>query len=165
MVVRRADAGRRADPCSTRQASLQGVDARAKRLTLIACILGSAVVFVDGTIVNVALPTIRADLDVGLADQQWIMDAYLLTLGSFLLVGGSLGDLYGRRRMFRLGVIGFGVTSLVCAVAPDATLAEHCDRWVGDHGVRVSGATMQRAIARLGWTRKKRRSTPANRTR
>jgi EmrB/QacA subfamily drug resistance transporter len=98
------------------------VDARAKRLTLIACILGSAVVFVDGTIVNVALPKIRADLDVGLADQQWIMDAYLLTLGSFLLVGGSLGDLYGRRRMFRLGVIGFGVTSLVCAVAPDATL-------------------------------------------
>lgn len=98
------------------------MDARAKRLTLIACILGSAVVFVDGTIVNVALPKIRADLDVGLADQQWIMDAYLLTLGSFLLVGGSLGDLYGRRRMFRLGVIGFGATSLVCAVAPDATL-------------------------------------------
>jgi EmrB/QacA subfamily drug resistance transporter len=98
------------------------VDARAKRLTLIACILGSAVVFVDGTIVNVALPKIRADLDIGLSDQQWIMDAYLLTLGSFLLVGGSLGDLYGRRRMFRLGVIGFGVTSLLCAAAPDATL-------------------------------------------
>src|SRR3954466_8778328 len=105
-----------------RQASLQGVEARAKRLTLIACILGSAVVFVDGTIVNVALPKIRTDLDIGLSDQQWIMDAYLLTLGSFLLVGGSLGDLYGRRRMFRLGGIGFGVTSLLCAVAPDATL-------------------------------------------
>src|SRR3954468_3617513 len=105
-----------------RQASLQGVEARAKRLTLIACILGSAVVFVDGTIVNVALPKIRADLDVGLADQQWIMDSYLLTLGSLLLVGGSLGDLYGRRRMFRLGAMGFGVTSLLCAVAPNATL-------------------------------------------
>jgi EmrB/QacA subfamily drug resistance transporter len=98
------------------------VEARAKRLTLVACILGSAVVFVDGTIVNVALPKIRADLDVGLAAQQWIMDSYLLTLGSLLLVGGSLGDLYGRRRMFRLGVMGFGVTSLLCAVAPDATL-------------------------------------------
>ena len=49
--------------------------------------------------------------------------------------------------------------------APDATLAEHCARWAGDHGVRVSVATMQRAIARLGWTRKKRRSTPPNRTR
>jgi EmrB/QacA subfamily drug resistance transporter len=98
------------------------VEARAKRLTLIACILGSVVVFVDGTIVNVALPRIREDLDVGLSAQQWIIDAYLLTLGSLLLVGGSLGDLYGRRRVFRLGVIGFGVTSLLCAAAPTATL-------------------------------------------
>jgi EmrB/QacA subfamily drug resistance transporter len=98
------------------------VDAKAKRLTLIACILGSVVVFVDGTIVNVALPKIRSDLGVGLSDQQWIVDAYLLTLGSLLLVGGSLGDLYGRKRMFRLGVIGFGVTSLLCAAAPTATL-------------------------------------------
>jgi EmrB/QacA subfamily drug resistance transporter len=98
------------------------VDAKAKRLTLIACILGTVVVFVDGTIVNVALPKIRSDLDVGLSAQQWIIDAYLLTLGSLLLVGGSLGDLYGRRRMFRLGVIGFGITSLLCAAAPTATL-------------------------------------------
>jgi EmrB/QacA subfamily drug resistance transporter len=98
------------------------VDAKAKRLTLIACILGTVVVFVDGTIVNVALPKIRADLGVGLSAQQWIIDAYLLTLGSLLLVGGSLGDLYGRRRMFRLGVIGFGITSLLCAAAPTATL-------------------------------------------
>jgi EmrB/QacA subfamily drug resistance transporter len=98
------------------------VDAKAKRLTLIACILGTVVVFVDGTIVNVALPKIRSDLGVGLSAQQWIIDAYLLTLGSLLLVGGSLGDLYGRRRMFRLGVIGFGVTSLLCAAAPTATL-------------------------------------------
>jgi EmrB/QacA subfamily drug resistance transporter len=98
------------------------VDARAKRYTLIACILGTVVVFVDGTIVNVALPKIRADLDVGLADQQWIVDAFLLTLGSLLLVGGSLGDLYGRRRIFAAGVVGFGVTSVLCAVAPTATL-------------------------------------------
>jgi EmrB/QacA subfamily drug resistance transporter len=98
------------------------VDAKAKRLTLVACILGSVVVFVDGTIVNVALPKIRSDLGVGLSDQQWIIDAYLLTLGSLLLVGGSLGDLYGRRRMFRLGVIGFGMTSLLCAVSPTAVL-------------------------------------------
>ncbi|HEX3317644.1 MAG TPA: MFS transporter [Solirubrobacteraceae bacterium] len=98
------------------------MDAKAKRLTLIACILGSVVVFVDGTIVNVALPKIRSDLGIGLSDQQWIVDAYLLTLGSLLLVGGSLGDQYGRRRMFRLGVIGFGVTSLLCALAPTAPL-------------------------------------------
>ena len=97
-------------------------DARTKRLTLIACILGSAVVFVDGTVVNVALPAIRDDLDTGLAAQQWIVEAYLLTLGALLLVGGSLGDVLGRRRVFALGLIGFGVTSVLCALAPTAEL-------------------------------------------
>ncbi|HLM51294.1 MAG TPA: MFS transporter [Solirubrobacteraceae bacterium] len=95
--------------------------ARQQRLTLIACILGSVVVFVDGTVVNVALPAIRADLDVGLSAQQWIVDAYLLTLGSLLLIGGSLGDILGRRRMFAFGVVGFGVTSMLCALSPSAT--------------------------------------------
>lgn len=94
------------------------IDARAKRLTLIACVLGSAVVFVDGTIVNVALPALRADLDASLAGQQWVVEAYLLLLGSLVLVGGSLGDLYGRRRIFAIGVAGFGATSLACAAAP-----------------------------------------------
>ena len=97
------------------------VTARQQRLTLIACILGSVVVFVDGTVVNVALPAIRADLDVGLSAQQWIVDAYLLTLGSLLLIGGSLGDILGRRRMFAVGVVGFGVTSMLCALSPSAT--------------------------------------------
>jgi EmrB/QacA subfamily drug resistance transporter len=69
-------------------------------------------------VVNVALPAIRADLDTGLADQQWIVEAYLLTLGALLLVGGSLGDLRGRRRVFVIGLSGFGVTSLLCALAP-----------------------------------------------
>jgi EmrB/QacA subfamily drug resistance transporter len=98
------------------------VDARTKRLTLIASILGTAVVFVDGTVVNVALPAIRADLDTGLAAQQWIVEAYLLTLGSLLLVGGSLGDLLGRRRIFAAGLAGFGATSVICALAPTAEL-------------------------------------------
>ena len=97
-------------------------DARTKRLTLIACILGSAVVFVDGTVVNVALPAIRDDLDTGLAAQQWIVEAYLLTLGALLLVGGSLGDLLGRRRIFAVGLVGFGATSVLCALAPTAEL-------------------------------------------
>src|SRR4051794_38613220 len=97
-------------------------DARTKRLTLIACVLGTAVVFVDGTVVNVALPAIRDDLDTGLAAQQWIVEAYLLTLGSLLLVGGSLGDLLGRRRVFAAGLVGFAVTSLVCALVPTAEL-------------------------------------------
>ena len=97
-------------------------DARTKRLTLVACILGTAVVFLDGTVVNVALPSIRDDLDTGLAAQQWVVEAYLLTLGALLLVGGSLGDLLGRRRIFSIGLAGFGVTSLLCALAPTAEL-------------------------------------------
>ena len=89
---------------------------------LVACILGSVIVFVDSTVVNVALPAMQRDLGGGLALQQWVVDAYLLTLGSLLLVGGSLGDLFGSRRVFMIGIAGFGVTSLLCAVAPDGTL-------------------------------------------
>ena len=94
-------------------------DDRALRLTLVAAVLGSGIVFLDSTVVNVALPAIREDLEAGLSTQQWVVEAYLLTLGSLLLVGGSLGDLYGRRRMFVLGLAGFGVTSLLCAAAPN----------------------------------------------
>lgn len=91
-----------------------------KRVALIASILGSGVVFLDATIVNVALPAIRSSLHGGLAEQQWVVEAYLLTLSSLLLVGGSLGDLLGRRRIFSIGLIGFGAFSLVCAVAPSS---------------------------------------------
>jgi EmrB/QacA subfamily drug resistance transporter len=92
--------------------------ARVKQLTLAACILGSAIALLDGTVVNVALPTIQRGLGGGLAGQQWISNAYLLTLGSLILVGGSLGDLFGERRVFALGVGGFGAASLLCALAP-----------------------------------------------
>ena len=94
---------------------------RTQRLTLLACILGSSAAFLDGTIVNVALPAIRASVHGGLSTQEWVVDAYLLTLGSLLLVGGSLGDVFGRRRIFTVGVAGFGAASLACALAPDAT--------------------------------------------
>jgi EmrB/QacA subfamily drug resistance transporter len=70
-------------------------------------------------VVNVALPAIQEDLGGGLALQQWIVDAYLLTLGSLILVGGSLADVFGARRLFLLGIIGFGIASILCAVAPD----------------------------------------------
>jgi EmrB/QacA subfamily drug resistance transporter len=89
-----------------------------KRLTLAAAIVGSIVAFVDGTVVNVALPHIRDDLGGGLSGQQWLTDAYLLTLGSLLLVGGSIGDLFGRRRAFAAGLVGFGAASILCAIAP-----------------------------------------------
>ncbi|GAC1520832.1 MAG: hypothetical protein NVS2B6_04790 [Thermoleophilaceae bacterium] len=85
---------------------------------LVACILGSGIVFLDSTVVNVALPAIQADLGGSLASQQWIVEGYLLTLSSLLLVGGSLDDLFERRTVFAAGVVGFGITSLLCAVAP-----------------------------------------------
>jgi EmrB/QacA subfamily drug resistance transporter len=79
-------------------------------------------VFIDGTVVNVALPAISDDLDAGLATQQWVIESYLLLLGSLMLIGGSLSDLLGRRRVFAVGVVGFGVTSVGCAAAPTAEL-------------------------------------------
>ena len=91
---------------------------RSQRLTLVATILGSTVVFLDATVVNVALPAISDGLDAGLAGQQWVVEAYLLALVSLLLVGGSMGDQFGRRRMFVAGLIGFGATSALCAIAP-----------------------------------------------
>ena len=91
---------------------------RSQRLTLVATILGSTVVFLDSTVVNVALPAIGDDLDAGLAGQQWVVEAYMLTMVSLLLVGGSLGDQFGRRRMFVAGLIAFGATSALCAISP-----------------------------------------------
>ena len=91
---------------------------RQQRLTLVAAILGSTVVFLDSTVVNVALPAISEDLDAGLAGQQWVVEAYMLTLVALILVGGSLGDQFGRRRMFLIGLGGFAVASVLCAIAP-----------------------------------------------
>lgn len=91
-----------------------------QRLILVVSILASFVAFLDGAIVNVALPAIQHELGGGLAAQQWIVDAYLLTLGSFILIAGSLSDLLGRKRILWLGLLGFGVTSVLCALAPSS---------------------------------------------
>ena len=93
---------------------------RRLRFTIIATILGSIVVFLDATVVNVALPVISDDLGTGLADQQWVVEAYLLALVALLLVGGSLGDQFGRRRIFIIGLGLFGVTSILCGIAPSS---------------------------------------------
>ncbi len=90
------------------------------RGVLLASILGSGVVFLDATAVNVALPALQADLGGGLATLQWTIDAYLLTLSALLLIGGALGDRYGRRRVFMLGLVWFGVASIACGLAPSA---------------------------------------------
>jgi EmrB/QacA subfamily drug resistance transporter len=95
-------------------------DAARKRAVIVAAILGSGIVFLDGTIVNVALPAIQRSLHGGLAAQQWVLEAYLLTLSALLLVGGSLGDLFGRRRVFMIGTASFGACSLLCAAAPSS---------------------------------------------
>lgn len=87
------------------------------RLVLIVAILASIIAFLDGSIVNVALPAIQHSLGGGLSTQQWVVDAYLITLGAFMLVAGSLSDIIGRKRVMMIGLIGFGLTSLLCAAA------------------------------------------------
>jgi EmrB/QacA subfamily drug resistance transporter len=90
------------------------------RAVLVVAILASFVAFLDGTVVNVALPAITRELGGGLAVQQWVVDGYLITLGALILVAGSLADRIGRARSMTIGLIGFGVTSLLCALAPTA---------------------------------------------
>ena len=91
----------------------------AARWVLLATVLGCGVAFLDGTIVNVALPAIADDLDATLGDLQWVLDAYLVTLTALVLLGGSLGDRFGRRRVFLLGLGGFTAASVLCGLAPE----------------------------------------------
>ena len=109
--------------------------------------MGSFVVGLDATAVNVALPAIRADLGGGLAGQQWISNAYLLSLGSLILVGGSLGDLFGERRVFSIGVGGFGVVSLLCAIAPSITFLIACRALQGAFGALLMPSSLAVIVA------------------
>ena len=88
------------------------------RWVIIAAVLGSGVVFLDGTVVNVALPALSRDLKASVRGLQWILDGYLVTLSALLLLGGSAGDRYGRRSMFVAGLGGFVVASVLCGLAP-----------------------------------------------
>jgi len=88
-----------------------------QRLVLVVSILASFVAFLDGSVVNVALPAISRDLGGGLAVQQWVVDAYLITLGALILIAGSLSDLFGRKHILRAGLLGFGAASVLCAIA------------------------------------------------
>src|SRR5580704_12372057 len=91
--------------------------ASSSRWTLAATILGSSMTFIDATVVNVALPAVQADLHATITDVQWVIEAYALFLGALILVGGSMGDQFGRKRVFLLGVVSFTVASIACGIA------------------------------------------------
>jgi EmrB/QacA subfamily drug resistance transporter len=91
---------------------------RDQKLVITIAVLASFVSFLDGTIVNVALPAIAKELGGGITTQQWVVDAYLITLGALILVAGSISDMYGRILVMRIGLIAFGVASLAIALAP-----------------------------------------------
>ena len=102
------------------------------RWVLAVAVLGSGMAFLDGTVVNVALPDIGGDLDASTSALQWIVNGYLLTLASLILLGGSLGDRYGRRRVFVIGVGLFTAASLLCAIAPSDETADRRAVAAGD---------------------------------
>jgi EmrB/QacA subfamily drug resistance transporter len=99
---------------------LNRVVTRDQRLILIIAIMASFVAFLDGSVINVALPAIRDELGGGLSTQQWVVDAYLITLGSLILLAGSLSDVFGRIVILRIGLIGFAIASILIAIAPTA---------------------------------------------
>jgi EmrB/QacA subfamily drug resistance transporter len=109
-------------PCAEgamRCAAIAPQKTRGGAWVLAATILASSMVFVDGTVVNVALPALQSSLNATVTDVQWVVEAYALFLATLLLLGGSLGDLYGRRRVFLAGVVLFAGASAWCGVAPD----------------------------------------------
>lgn len=109
----------------TPQNSNPGIETQARPVSelwlLVALILASGVVFLDSTVVNVALPAIDRDLQAGLSGLQWIVGGYVLTLSALLIPGGSMGDQYGRRRVMLTGLVGFGIFSMACGLAPGPT--------------------------------------------
>jgi EmrB/QacA subfamily drug resistance transporter len=98
------------------------LDSARGRWLLVVAVLGSGIAFLDATVVNVALPDIGRDLHASTSTLQWILNGYTLTLASLILLGGSLGDRYGRRRIFVLGTVVFTIASLFCAIAPNAEI-------------------------------------------
>jgi EmrB/QacA subfamily drug resistance transporter len=120
---------------------------RVKRVTLVACIIGSGIGLLDSTIVNIALPTIQRSLGGGLAGEQWVVNAYLLTLGSLILIGGSLEDVFGARRVFSLGVGGFGVASMLCGASPSIGVLVACRALQGVAGALLVPSSLAVIVA------------------
>src|SRR5262249_36608644 len=108
-----------AEPCP--RALGREVAARRRPYVLAACVLASAMAFIDGSALTVALPKLRADLNADLETVQWVLNGYVLALASLTLIGGALADVFGKARMLSIGCLAFGAASLACAVAPSVT--------------------------------------------
>ena len=117
------------------------MDARRRWLALIVLCLGDLMIVLDTTIVNVALPSIREDLGFSQTSLAWVVNAYLLTFGGFLLLGGRLGDLFGHRRMFLIGITLFTLASLACGLANAQGLL------IGARAVQGLGGAVVSAVA------------------
>ena len=99
-----------------------GCPPASRPFVLVATIVGSSMAFIDGTVVNIALPAIQHGLGASIAELQWVVNGYLLPLGALMLVGGGLGDRLGRRRIFIAGIVLFTLASVACALAPTVGL-------------------------------------------
>jgi len=99
-----------------------GGKAKYPRLVLATCILASSLAFIDGSVLNVALPAIGRAFAAGTAEVQWVVNAFMLPLSALLLIGGAAGDLYGRRRVMLWGIALFTAASLLCAAAPSLAI-------------------------------------------
>src|SRR5918999_3955920 len=117
------------------------MEGRSRWLALIVLCLGDVMIVLDSTIVNVALPSIRDDLEFSETSLAWVVNAYLLTFGGFLLLGGRLGDLFGHRRLFLLGITLFTVASLACGLAGSQAFL------VGARAVQGVGGAVVSAVA------------------
>src|ERR1051325_6307465 len=103
---------------TTRKAATSACGKAQRRWTLAATIVGSSMVFIDGTVVNVALPVLQTKLNATVTDVQWVIEAYTLFLAALLLLGGSLGDRFGRKKIYAIGVVLFALASVWCGLAP-----------------------------------------------
>src|SRR5688572_10483839 len=101
------------------QPEVTGCTQAVGRWVLVAAILGSSITFIDGTVVNVVLPVLQRELGASVAEAQWVVESYALMLAALILVGGSLGDRMGRRRVFSAGVVLFALASVWCGLAPN----------------------------------------------
>ena len=129
------------------------------RWLLVVTVLGSGIASLDATVVNIALPTIGRDFHTGIAALQWVINGYTLTLAAFLLIGGSLGDRFGRRKLYLIGIVWFALASAACGLAPGAgfliaarvlrlvlvAVADENDRLVG-HAVPLQLKRARRAM-------------------